>query len=290
MRCVTRLRCGRCSVTLSSLVLSRRWKSPENSASGQHGEPNVAPGATVLPGVDLARRAVSPSQEFPATWSNDEPLPPSNPHVQWREHYSLDAEKPYYQNIKTMEVTWEIPEGFVTRFPGLYASNGYHVDARGAVSRSSSSATSAEGGVGPAVAKKSGPNALSLKKRLAAYGAGGLLWYLIIHNISLACVFICLYVFRIDLIGYACSYGFAVKHSDGVSVNDNKRPPFWKTFVICIVLNKILVPLHLLVTVTSAPCLVHRLEPIATSLFPKMRAFARSLVGRESAASTVAKG
>ncbi|CAC9523196.1 conserved hypothetical protein [Leishmania infantum JPCM5] len=290
MRCVMRLRCVRSAVVLSSLLWGQRWSSTWNSTPEKYGESAAASGATVLPGVDLARRAVSPNQEFPATWSEDEPLSPSNPRVCWREHYSLDAQKPYYQNIKTMEVTWDIPEGFVTRFPRLYASNGYHVDATGAVFRSSTaSEPPANGTVGTTVAKEAGVKAVPLKQRLAAYGAGGLLWYLIVHNISLACVFTCLYVFRIDLIRLARSYGFDVKCSDEVAVSESKRPPFWKTFVLSIVLNKILVPLHLLLTVTSAPLLVHRLEPIATSLFPKIKAFARSFVGRGAAAGTTAK-
>ncbi|KAG5494582.1 hypothetical protein JIQ42_02194 [Leishmania sp. Namibia] len=278
------------SAALSSLQRGRRWSSTANFTPGKYGEPAPTSGAAVLPGVDLARRAVSPNQEFPATWSEDEPLSPSNPRVCWREHYSLDADKPYYQNIHTMEVTWVIPEGFVTRFPRLYASNGYRVDAKGAVFRlSTAPETPAKGTTGATVAKEAGVKTVSLKQRLAAYGAGGLLWYLIVHNISLACVFTCLYVFRIDLIDLARSHGFDVKRSDEVPVNEKKRPPFWKTFVLSIILNKMLVPLHLLLTVTSAPLLVHRLEPIATSLFPKMKAFIRNLVGGGSAAGVGAK-
>ncbi|KAG5470438.1 hypothetical protein LSCM1_01682 [Leishmania martiniquensis] len=277
-------------VALSALQRGRRWSSTANCPQGQSGEPAPASRATVLPGVDLARRAVSPSEEFPATWSEDEPLSASNPRVCWREHYSLDAEKPYYQNIETMEVTWDIPEGFVTRFPRFYASSGYRVDARGAVFRSSAApGAPADGTAGAAVAKEAGVKAVSLKQRLAAYGAGGLLWYLIVHNISLACIFTCLYVFRIDLIGLARSHGFDVKRSDEVAVNEKKRPPFWKTFVLSIILNKMLVPLHLLLTVTSAPLLVHHLQPIARSLFPKMKAFVGNLVGRVTATGTAAR-
>ncbi|AIO00934.1 hypothetical protein LPMP_320470 [Leishmania panamensis] len=289
MWCVTHLHCVRSVSALSSSLWGRRWNSTANSAPGQCGEHGLGSDATVLPGVDLARRAVGPSQEFPATWSEDEPLSPSNPRVYWREHYSLDAGKPYYQNIKTMEVTWDIPEGFVTRFPRLYASNGYRVDERGAVFRPSTTPEApAAGTPGTTVAKEAGVKSVSLRQRLATYGAGGLLWYLIIHNISLTCVFACLYVFRIDLIGLARSYGFDVKRSDEVAVNEKKRPPFWKTLVLSIIFNKMLVPLHLLFTVTSAPLLVHRLEPIATSLFPKIAGFVRNF-GGGAAAGTAAK-
>ncbi|KAK7199648.1 hypothetical protein NESM_000009900 [Novymonas esmeraldas] len=292
MRCVMRARFAGSVAPLSLLVWGRRWTSTAGVSPRQSREAAAPAGATVLPGVDLARRAVSPSQEFPATWSEDEPLAPSDPRVHWREHYSLDAEKPYYQNVRTMEVTWKIPDGFVTRFPRLYASSGYRVDANGAVfsSTASTGLTPPEAAAAAtAPAAGAGVKTLTLKQRLAAYGAGGLLWYLIVHNISLAGVFACLYIFRIDLIGLARSYGFDVKRSDEVVVSEKKRPPFWKTFVLSIILNKMLVPLHLLVTVTSAPLLVPRLEPIARSLFPKMKAFFSGLVGKTTASSTATK-
>lgn len=272
------------AMAVAPLVYGRVWSSSARAAA------ELATGA-VLPGVDLARRAVQPSQEFPATWGEDEPLAPSDPRIAWRELYSLDAEKPYYQNIKTMEVRWEIPEGFVTRFPRLYEANGYRVDERGAVFSAATDATdgSASAAGGPTAggaatalpgAKTDGVKALTLKQRMAAYGAGGLLWYLIVHSISFCCVFACLYVFRIDLIGLARSYGFDIKRSTEVAVMENKRPPFWKTFVVALVLNKMMVPAHLLITVTTAPFLVHRLEPVAARLFPAARTFVQSLMGK----------
>ncbi|KPA84539.1 hypothetical protein ABB37_01078 [Leptomonas pyrrhocoris] len=285
MRCAMRARCLP-AVATSPLLLGRYWKS--TSASPEPGHGNVSPPpppstpatGVVLPGVDLARRAVDPSQEFPTTWSEDEPLAPSDPRIVWRELYSLDAEKPYYQNVKTMEVTWDIPDGFVTRFPRLYKSNGYRVDERGAVFRSQATAAAVDDTATKPGAKTDGVNALTLKQRVATYGAGGLLWYLIIHSISFFGVFTCLYVFRIDLIGMARSYGFDVKRTADVPVSENKQPPFWKTFVVSIVLNKMLVPAHLLITVTTAPILVHRLEPIAAKLFPAARAVVKSFVGK----------
>lgn len=240
----------------------------------------------MLPGVDLATRAVNPSSLFPASWGKDEPLVPSDPRVCWREHYSLDTQRPYYQHVQTMEVTFDIPEGFVTRFPRLYMTNGFRVDERGAVHRITSEGNaSGAGGAGDngssdtAVKQRggSGVKSMTLKQKLAAYGAGGLLWYLIIHNISLACVFTCLYVLRIDLISLARSYGFNVK-MESADVDPNRRPSFWKTLVLSIVLNKLLVPVQLLFTVTTAPLLVHRLEPFAATLFPKMKAIVQSVL------------
>jgi hypothetical protein len=271
------------AVSATPLFFGRSWKSTTATPASEHS-------GAVLPGVDLARRAVLPSQSFPATWSEDEPLAPSDPRIVWRELYSLDAEKPYYQNIKTMEVRWEIPEGFVTRFPRLYESNGYRIDERGAVFRSATTTTTANKGVaGKPDSKGNGVKTLTLKQRMAAYGAGGLLWYLIVHSVSFCCVFTCLYVFHIDLIGMARSYGFDIKRSAEVTVTENKQPPFWKTFVVSLVLNKMLVPAHLLITVTTAPILVHHLEPVAAKLFPAVQSCVGSVMARAKMASRTSK-
>lgn len=302
MRSVMRARCFT-AVATSPVLFGRCWKATDASANLNHSSSGgaestpAAAGGTVLPGIDLARRAVSPTQEFPATWSEDEPLAPSDPRVVWRELYSLDAEKPYYQNINTMEVRWEIPDGFVTRFPRLYDSNGYRVDEKGAVFRTA--ATTPAGGaaaaaadgqpVGKPGAHPGGVKSMTLKQRMAAYGAGGLLWYLIVHTVSFWCVFTCLYVFRIDLIGMARSYGFDVKRSTEVVVDENRRPPFWKTLVVALVLNKMIVPAHLLFTVTTAPFLVQRLEPIAARLFPAAKAFVKSFKTTGNVTETAAK-
>lgn len=279
MRCVVR---PRALQGAAAVAVALRWGPRWCSATTKTAAPPPPPpppsaAAGVLPGVDLARRAVSPSQEFPATWSEDEPLAPSDPRVLWREHYSLDQEKPYYQNVKTMEVTWQIPEGFVTRFPRLYEANGYRVDAKGAVFRAAGDAAVQESAPASGEAA-TGVKDMTLKQRLAAYGAGGLLWYLIVHTVSLFGVFACLYVFRIDLIGIARSYGFDVKRSSDMQLSENHRPPLWKTFLVSIILNKMMVPLHLLVTVFTAPLLVHRLEPIAAAVLPRMRAFAQDFM------------
>ncbi|KAL7699916.1 FAM210A/B-like domain containing protein [Lotmaria passim] len=304
MRCVMRTRCLP-AVASSSLLFGRSWKSTSTASQAGRGDARHAPtpttpagttAAAVLPGVDLARRAVQPSQEFPATWSEDEPLAPTDPRTAWRELYSLEAEKPYYQNIQTMEVRWEIPEGFVTRFPRLYESSGYYVDEHGAVfrARATVSSAAATAAVTSETASKSsektdGVRALTLKQRMAAYGAGGLLWYLIVHSVSFCGVFTCLYFLHIDLIGVARSYGFDVKPSADVVVSEKKRPPFWKTFVVALVLNKMLVPVHLFITVTTAPILVHRLEPIAARLFPAVQSVFRSFFSKTKAASSSAK-
>lgn len=249
-------------------------------------EANAA--STALPGVDLAKRAVYPDADFPATWSKDEPLDPSDPRVSWREHFSLEEEKPYYENVATGEVTYDIPDGFVTRFPRLYRRNGFQLNERGAVFHdrpgSSSSAPSAEGTVegqrGAGTMKT-----LTLKQKLAAYGGGGLLWYLIIHTFCFSVIFSCLFFLRIDLVSLARSYGFNVpqrgSRKEDMDLVENelqrRRPPFFKTFVLAIILNKMIAPIQMAFTLATAPFLVHRLEPVAVALAPRCRALVQSV-------------
>ncbi|CAD2216406.1 hypothetical protein AGDE_02853 [Angomonas deanei] len=254
----------------SALVLYRRCKSVQPDAE------NVS---KALPGVELARRAVDPSAQFPTTWSDTEPLPATDPRICWREHYSLEKSQPYYENVTTGEVSWEIPDGFVTRFPKLYANNGFTMDEKGAVSRrDGSNEVVGKPGGEPPVSKKP----LTLKQKLAAYGGGGLLWYLIVHNVCLFSIFCCLYFLRIDLVSIARSYGFKIKQKEEVEVvtPTKSRPPFWKTFLFSIVFNKMFVPLQLVFTVATAPLLVHRLEPVARALFPKFKAFVHNIKSR----------
>lgn len=282
------------------LGAARRWlsSSPVNPAAfaaaakadtGNLAADNVE---SVLPGVDLAKRVASPDQVFPATWSSDEPLAPDDPRIVWKEHYSLAESRPYYHNVNTNETTTDIPEGFVTRFPQLYRKSGYVVDSNGAVHRSGEAGASgspgepsATGGAtaaeGEAAASPAGKK-LTAKQKLAAYGGGGLLWYLIVHNVVLATIFSLLYFFKVDLIALAKSYGFNVKvkrseEVEEISRHSNRHPPFFKTLLLAIVLNKLLVPVQLVFTLATAPFLVHRLEPIAVVLLPKCRTFFHNL-------------
>lgn len=228
----------------------------------------------VLPGVDLARRVCDPSPEFPSTWSCHEPLKPDDPRIMWRELYDLEEERPYYHNVKTNETSHKIPDGFVTRFPLYYKKKGYHVDeATGAV-------------FAEATAKTAVPKKLTMKHRLAAYGGGGLLWYLIVHNISLACVFCSLYFFHFDLVSVARSYGFNVKRSTEVPKDPDLRPGFFKTFVLSVFLNKTLVPAQMLFSLATAPFLVKRLEPLAVVLAPRCKAFVAAIKCRFTSAKT----
>lgn len=257
-------------------VVARFGSSSSSSATN-----SVSDSASgVLPAVDLAQRVTNPSPAFPASWSVDEPLPPDDPRVVWKEYYSLAEEKPYYHNVNTNETTHDIPEGFVTRFPKLYKRSGFTVDENGAVHRGGGGDGDAEtvDEQRTAGAKKK----LTGKQKLAAYGGGGLLWYLIVHNVCLATIFSLLFFLKIDLVAVARSYGFNVKvkrseQVDEISKPTNRSPPFFKTLVLSVVLNKLLVPVQLVFTLATAPFLVHRLEPIAVVLLPKCKSFFHSM-------------
>eukprot|EP00796_Vickermania_ingenoplastis_P013368 gene13368-9196_t len=218
-----------------------------------------------LPGVNLGLRVACPSQQFPATLSDHEPVPPSDPRVLWKEHFCSEKQQPYYHNIATDEVTFQVPNGFVTRFPLFYKRNGFEVDASGAVRRDDSQTnTASESPQGTPASH------LSHKQKLAAYGAGGILWYLIVHNLSLISVFSCIYFFNIDLLSIARSYGFHVPLSDRAGPIGG-RPSFLKSLLLAIVLNKLLVPVQLLVALASAPRVIHYVQPIAVRMIPKVR-------------------
>jgi hypothetical protein len=102
-----------------------------------------------------------------------------------------------------------------------------------------------------------------LKQKLAAYGGGGLILYLIIHNACLLSVFVCIRFLGIDVIGAARSWGFHVKSSENTNV--------FGAFITAVLLNKMLVPLQLFVTILMAPKFVPVLQPLAANLAPKIR-------------------
>jgi hypothetical protein len=186
--------------------------------------------------------------------------------VEWREYWSLEDEKPYYHNLKTHIVTWDVPEGFPTRFLSHHNFNSnLKVDSDGRVRA-------------PDKDSKAVPGAsLSLKQKLALYGSGGLMLYLIIHNICLTCVFVSIYFLEWDLVGVAQSYGFNIKKShsaEGGAEGDTKRKgSFLGTFVTAVLLNKMTVPLQVAATLMLAPRFVPLLTPFANKVVPVVRAW-----------------
>ncbi|CCW62712.1 unnamed protein product [Phytomonas sp. EM1] len=263
-------------------MTSRFLTSNKNSASlgsqkeiKSFGKDSIASGGdlSVLPGVELAQQVIGPLQVSSAKLNKRESLSSVDSLICWREHYSLEHGKPYYHNVETNETTFQIPEGFATQFPLYYSKNGFHVDRHGVVHHLSNVTSTESNDNGLNIS--SGRSSLSLRQKLTAYGAGGFLLYLIIHNIGFAIVFTCMYFFSIDLPGLARSYGFNIsdKKNDVVQGKKHERSPFWGTFLLSVVLNKILIPLHLAFTIGVAPLLVHRLEPIALRLIPLCKSF-----------------
>lgn len=254
--------------------------SSQRAANGAKGE--------VLPGVDAAKRCTDPSVDFPATYSEDEPLSDTDPRVVWREHFSEEHQKPYYQNVQTNEVMYTIPHKFKTSFPRYYTRLGYEINSDGTVRGLPSSAqvsssagdqvagdstntsTASSDDALKKVATESAPSSTAhrIKIKLATYGAGGLFLYVLIHGVSFLALMTTLYIFRIDLVGIARSYGFNVKMLPKEKPNSTElnRPSFWKTFLTAAVINKLSSPIHMLMALAIAPFFARRLEPITHRL------------------------
>lgn len=237
------------------------------------------PTGTVLPGINLGMRVANPSAQFPATLSDGEPLPQTDPRVEWKEHFCSEKQLPYYHNVRTNEVSFSVPRGFVTRFPRLHERNGQIVDKDGAVFPSKDNTS--EAAQDDQLDNKP-TTGLSPKQKLAAYGAAGMLWYLIVHNLFLACVFSSIYFFHIDLLSLVRSYGFHVAVVDAPKEKKN-RPSFWRSLLVAIVLNKLLVPVQVVVTLATAPRVIHILRPIAARVGPQISSFFKGLRFRKKA-------
>ncbi|ORC92536.1 uncharacterized protein TM35_000032890 [Trypanosoma theileri] len=258
-------------------------------------------GNMTLPAVDLAYRIVCPSLKFPATSTGKKVTGYRDPCVFWREYYSFDRSMPYYHHLPTNVITFEVPNGFLTRFPLFYRRRGFFVNSENRVFSKSttenrgSSGENSSGGAegnnssmppsGDGKPSSSSGTSLTLKQKLAAYGGGGLLLYLIVHNVLLACIFFSLYFLHIDLVGIARSYGFSIRSdkvtSDtlddaNITSTEKKYPSFWATLGISIVLNKLLVPIELAVTLMMAPVLVPRLQPFASRVIPRIKSMINS--------------
>lgn len=245
--------------------------------------------SSVLPGINLGMRVAQPSEQFPATLSEVEPLSPNDPRVVWKEHFCSEKERPYYHNLQTNEVTYTKPHGFVTRFPRWYQRNGVQLGNEKINSVSNNSNENENSADAPHPHSKitsnqnneytSGGSEVggvrnfffspsAKKKQLAAYGATGLLWYLIVHNVFLACVFSCIYFLNIDLVSLARSYGFHVNSDEGKipETEKKRRPSVWQTLITAIVLNKLLVPVQILVTIGTASRAIPVLQLIAPNV------------------------
>lgn len=222
----------------------------------------VSDNTRILPALNLAIRIYRPTSKFPATWSCSEPLSPSDPLSEWKEHFSAEHQRPYYHHVPSNRVSFSIPDGFKTRFPRLYRRQGFHVTEDSTVVTKSQESTP----VNPSTLSN-----LTLKQKLATYGAAGVIWYLIVHQLSLVVVFSCIYFLNIDLLSCAKKYGFHVP--ERVERRKGERPSFWKSFLLSIVLNKLLAPLHLVITLATAPRVIRLFQPTAMRWKEKLRIF-----------------
>mmetsp|Transcript_23423 Transcript_23423/g.27141 ORF Transcript_23423/g.27141 Transcript_23423/m.27141 type:complete len:304 (-) Transcript_23423:362-1273(-) len=231
------------------------------------------------PALEAAERLTNPRVGFPAS-GPAESAADGDPRIQWREYWSSEHQMPYYHDLRSDAVTWEVPEGFVTRFPTYHAHNpALLVTVEGRVLRAGSATESA---AQPQSSADTSGKPLTLKKKLALYGSGGLILYLIIHNICLFFVFSSIYFMGFDLVGLARSYGFNIKRAtspasstDGSTATTDTatRPSFFGTFITAVLLNKLTVPVQLMFTLLLAPRFVPLLQPFANRVIPKIKSY-----------------
>lgn len=253
-----------------NIVVSRRYVQSCETTSK-----NTIPSLSVLPGLEVGMKVAQPTPQYPAGVAEEVPLSDKDSRVEWVEHYCSEKQAPYYHNLKTDEVTFEVPEGgFVTRFPQLYTRLGYHIDGNGAVQRRHVPSRETDEADGPLIdIAKMSPN-LSPREKLAAYGTAGVLWYLIIHFFFWLCLFFSIYIFHFDLLSLARSYGFYVPVStSSAATEDVRRPSFWRSFVTAVVLNKLLFPIQVALTLATVPKVIVFLRPISAKVVPHLRYF-----------------
>lgn len=136
---------------------------------------------------------------------------------------------------------------------------------------------------------------LSLKKKLALYGSGGLLLYIIIHDIFLFFIFTGMYVLGLDLVGVARSYGFSIIRpaADGAAAagaegeEQKRKPSFFATLLTALILTKLFAPIQLTLTLLLAPRFVPLLEPFANRVIPKVKRVLSRLPFRRSQPAAV---
>nr|CCC94466.1 conserved hypothetical protein [Trypanosoma congolense IL3000] len=286
-----------CSVS-GAAFSGRNYQQLLGAGSADGGNP-------VLPAVGLAMCVAHPNPLFPATNVSEEVPNHDDPCVVWREYFSLEFRRPYYHCLMTNETTFDIPDGFVTRFPTFHRRQKLHVNEENRVFRASAPSSCTTGGCatsgcvgsgggaggtptpgGSPLGDSSASSSFSrflrvscLKKQLVEHGAGGLLLYLIVHNAVLAVLFFSLYFLRIDIVGYARYCGINVTKEKEVPEDDlvdtteahngnkGRFRSFWSALGVSIVLNKFLVPLELAITLVLAPRFASRLQPFAGRVF-----------------------
>uniref|UniRef100_A0A7S1PJZ6 WW domain-containing protein n=1 Tax=Neobodo designis TaxID=312471 RepID=A0A7S1PJZ6_NEODS len=193
--------------------------------------------------IDAARRLTNPNREYPAT--GEAPAPDANAaRVMWREHWDLLERKPYYHNLVTNETTWRMPAGFPTRFTEFYSQLSEE-HAHGMRTADHLNAAHAAATSGTPIPKR------TLQQRLADYGPSGFALYFIIHFVGFLLCY-ALLAFGVDLGSVAHSLGFEVASSSAGTKG--------ATIMGAIALNKLLVPLQILLTVALAPRLTPMLK------------------------------
>lgn len=195
--------------------------------------------------LEQAMRITGPCPEHPATGSpiaaDDLSASHPPPTLHWREHWDPQARKPFYHNLVSNEVTWDVPSTFPTRF-------GWHYDRcelEDPQLFSTTAAGRARNALGSdalgtaAVARKP----LTWKERIYNYGTAGLIVYGVVHFGMLAIIIGIIWM-GVDLSAVARQLGFNVQPG---------ATSIMATVVVGIAVNKIFVPIQVGLTIYLAP-------------------------------------
>ena len=193
--------------------------------------------------LEAARRITNPCVETPAT-GEAPAADPKSPAVIWREHWDLMERKPYYHNLVTNEISWSMPPHFPTRFPEYYGrmSEEYKHGMRTADHEISHQA---------AMTSATPIPSRSMREKLIDYGPSGLALYTIIHFAGFVLCYSLLW-FGVDLGSMAHAMGF-----DVVSSSSGAKGA---TFLAAVAMNKLLMPVQILMTLAIAPKLTPMLK------------------------------
>lgn len=207
---------------------------------------------------EQAMRLADTGPKYPA--SGDAPNnnnPDEDPLVYWREYWDHESKRPYYHNLKTNKVSWTIPSRFPSRFLDYYqrlneeASLGHktvdHLNAQQV--QKEHTIRLGEKGTDSATALATDAKLAnrSLKDRIKDYGPAGFILYGTIHFLSLCVVYTAM-MFGVDVAKLARSFGFDIEKQD-----KKTKGSLVGMWLLAIAVNKIFVPIHVMMTVALAP-------------------------------------
>ena len=207
--------------------------------------------------MESAHRLVNPTHAAPATGDAVPLEDKTNPRVEWREHWDHYHRRPFYHNLVSNEVAWEMPLGFPSRFNSYYrvlATEDPTAAAKQGVSVVENPVT---GKPVPTSPKESGTvvQTLTLRQKIKQYGGVGFILYGVLHFGWMSVLFVIIWL-GLDVTKIVRALGFPLDEQKGKSVT--------ATLVAAVALNKLFVPFQLAGTAYLAPRLAPHMRKFWT--------------------------